>query len=98
MQAMIPFREHRQAGRAGVHLGFALRAFDSGEKLFGWGFALFALAEISYMTYHVNITNFLFAHTVSEVLDGVAFVVLFAAATQKGITSVAGKQPADARR
>jgi hypothetical protein len=26
MQAMISFREHRQAGRAGVHLGFALIA------------------------------------------------------------------------
>ena len=77
---------------------FALRVFESGERLFGWGFALFALAEISYMTYHVNITNFLFAHTISEVLDGVAFVVLFAAAAQKGITSASGKQPAGATR
>ncbi|HEY4410497.1 MAG TPA: hypothetical protein VGO87_11505 [Acidimicrobiia bacterium] len=72
---------------------FALRAFESAEKLFGWGFALFALAEISYMTYHVNITNFLFAHTISEVLDGVAFVVLFAGAAQKGILSVASRPP-----
>ena len=77
---------------------FALRAFEGAEKLFGWGFALFALAEISYMTYHVNITNFLFAHTISEVLDGVAFVVLFAAAVQKGITSVSGKRPVSAAR
>jgi hypothetical protein len=77
---------------------FALRAFESAEALFGWGFALFALAEISYMTYHVNITNFLFAHTISEVLDGVAFVVLFAAAAQKGITSVSGNRPVGAGR
>ena len=77
---------------------FALRSFESGEPLFGWGFALFALAEISYMTYHVNITNFLFAHTISEVLDGVAFVALFAAAAQKGITSASEKQPAGATR
>ena len=77
---------------------FALRAFDAAEPLFGWGFSLFALAEISYMTYHVNITNFLFAHTISEVLDGVAFVVLFAAAVQKGITSVSGKPPVGAAR
>ena len=77
---------------------FALRAFASSESLFGWGFALFALAEISYMTYHVNITNFLFAHTISEVLDGVAFVLLFAAAAQKGITSVAGERPVGANR
>ena len=72
---------------------FALRSFASAESLFGWGFALFALAEISYMTYHVNITNFLFAHTISEVLDGVAVVVLFAGAAQKGILSVASRPP-----
>jgi hypothetical protein len=77
---------------------FALRAFDAGESLFGWGFALFALAEISYMTYHVNITNFLFAHTISEVLVGVAFVALFAAAVQKGLMSPSGKQSAGAGR
>src|SRR5919206_3936108 len=64
---------------------FALRAFDTGQSLFGWGFALFALAEISYMTYHVNITTFLFAHTIAEVLDGVAFVLIFAGAAQRGL-------------
>jgi hypothetical protein len=77
---------------------FALRAFAADESLFGWGFALFALAEISYMTYHVNITNFLFAHTISEVFDGVAFVALFAAAAQKGLIPSAGKSPAGASR
>lgn len=77
---------------------FALRAFDAAERVFGWGFALFALAEISYMTYHVNLTNFLFAHTISEVLDGVAFVLVFAAATQKGLTSFSGKQTTAANR
>ena len=70
----------------------ALRAFEHREFAFGAGFALFALAEISYMTYHVNITNFLFAHTISEVLDGVAFVVLFAAAVGKGVASWAGER------
>jgi hypothetical protein len=59
---------------------FAYRAFDGGNRGFGWGFTLFALAEVSYMTYHVNVTQFLFAHTVSEVLDGLAFVILFIAA------------------
>ena len=74
---------------------FALRAYEGGQSLFGTGFALFALAEISYMTYHVNITNFLFAHTISEVLDGVAFVLLFAAAMQKGMmTSSSSSAPA----
>ena len=70
---------------------FALRAFEHRENLFGTGFALFALAEISYMTYHVNITNFLFAHTISEVLDGAAFVLLFAAAVQRGAVSWTGR-------
>jgi hypothetical protein len=71
---------------------FALRGFEHRENLFGSGFALFALAEISYMTYHVNITNFLFAHTISEVLDGVAFVLLFAAAVQRRTVSWAGER------
>ena len=63
---------------------FALRAFDNGSSFLGWGFALFALAEITYMTYHVNITQFLFSHTVAEVLDGLAFVALFVGAVQAG--------------
>ena len=46
-------------------------------RLLGWGFSLFALAEISYMTYHLDWTVFLFAHTISEVLDLVAFVLVF---------------------
>ena len=69
---------------------FAMRAFDGGLRTMGWGFALFALAEISYMTYHVNITQFLFAHTISEVLDGVAFTALFIGAVQ----SVTAGRPA----
>lgn len=83
---------------------FALRAFEGGQSLFGTGFALFGLAEISYMTYHVNITNFLFAHTISEVLDGVAFVLLFVAAAQAGMVALsssstsARKVPAGAER
>lgn len=77
---------------------FAFRAFEAAEQGFGWGFTLFALAEISYMTYHVNITNFLFAHTISEVLDGVAFVIIFATSVQKGITTVSGKRPVGAAR
>ena len=62
---------------------FAQRAFSAGATLLGWGFALFALAEISYMTYHLDWTVFLFAHTISEVLDLVAFILIFAYATQR---------------
>ena len=64
---------------------FALRAFESGSSLLGGGFALFALAEIVYMTYHVNITQFLFSHTIAEVLNGVAFVAIFVGAVQQGL-------------
>ena len=63
---------------------FAVRSFEGRGTLFGWGFTLFALAEVMYMTYHVNITTFLFAHTLAEVLDGVAFVALFAGAVKQG--------------
>src|SRR4051794_41748420 len=59
---------------------FAWRSFGAGAPLLGWGFSLFALAEISYMTYHLDWTVFLFAHTISEVLDLAAFSLLFAAA------------------
>ena len=61
----------------------AWRSFGTGSAVLGWAFSLFALAEISYMTYHLDWTVFLFAHTVSEVLDLVAFVLVFVAATQR---------------
>jgi len=64
---------------------FAWRSFGSGASLLGWAFSLFALAEISYMTYHLDWTIFLFAHTVSEVLDLVAFILVFAFASQRGL-------------
>jgi hypothetical protein len=64
---------------------FAWRSLGAGATLLGWGFALFALAEISYMTYHLDWTVFLFAHTISEVLDLVAFILVFVAATQRAL-------------
>ena len=67
---------------------FAWRSFGSGASLLAWGFSLFALAEISYMTYHLDWTNFLFAHTISEVLDLLAFILVFAAATKHAIVGV----------
>jgi DMSO/TMAO reductase YedYZ heme-binding membrane subunit len=56
----------------------AWRSFNAGSRGLGWGFALFALAEVSYMTYHLDWTVFLFAHTISEVLDLLAFITIFA--------------------
>ncbi|MBI3979074.1 MAG: hypothetical protein HY331_12895 [Chloroflexi bacterium] len=72
---------------------FAYRSFEGGAGLLGWGFALFALAEISYMTYHLDWTVFLFAHTISEVLDLVAFALIFVAAAQQAVSGVRASQP-----
>ena len=74
---------------------FAFRSFEGGLATMGWGFLLFALAEICYMTYHVNITQFLFAHTISEVLNGLAFVALFVGAVQR-VTRVQRPAPVPA--
>jgi DMSO/TMAO reductase YedYZ heme-binding membrane subunit len=60
--------------------GFAWLAFRRELGLLGGAFSLFALAELTYMTYHLDWTVFLFAHTIAEVLDLVAFVLVFAAA------------------
>jgi hypothetical protein len=75
-----------------VAVFLAYRAFEAGGQGLGLGFSLFALAEAMYATYHVNITLFLFAHTVAEVLDGLAFVVLFASAL--GRVGVRGEERA----
>ena len=59
---------------------FASRAFSAGQSQLAWAFVLFAAAEISYMTYHLDWTTFLFAHTISEVLDLDAIAVVFVVA------------------
>ncbi len=63
-----------------IGAGFAWLAFKRDLRLLGLAFSLFAAAEISYMTYHLDWTVFLFAHTISEVLDLVAFIAVFGAA------------------
>jgi hypothetical protein len=67
---------------------FAWAAFKRDLSLLGWAFSLFAAAEVSYMTYHLDWTVFLFAHTISEVLDLGAFVLVFLAA----VAQVAGER------
>ena len=71
---------HLTAFLVGAFLAY--RSFEGQLRLAGIGFALFALAEISYMTYHLDWTIFLFAHTISEALDLVAFILVFAGAAQ----------------
>ena len=64
---------------------FAWRSFNADASVLGWGFSLYALAEISYMTYHLDWSVFLFAHLISEVLDLVAFILIFVAVTQRAL-------------
>ena len=71
---------------------FAWRSFNADAGLLGWGFSLFALAEISYMTYHLDWTVFLFAHTISEVLDPAAFVLIFTAITRNVTANLRGAE------
>jgi hypothetical protein len=59
---------------------FAWAAFTRDLTLLGLGFSLYAAAEVVYMTYHLDWTVFLFAHTIAEVLDLGAFVLVFAGA------------------
>jgi hypothetical protein len=61
----------------GAAVVFARTAFARNLAGLGWSFSLFALAEVSYMTYHLDWTVFLFAHTISEVLDLAAFTIAF---------------------
>jgi hypothetical protein len=68
---------------------FAWRSYAAGATTLGAGFALFAIAEISYMTYHLNWTTFLFAHTISEVLNLGAFVLVFAAVSRSVLSRTA---------
>jgi hypothetical protein len=69
---------------------FAKRSFNAGAADFGRAFTLYALAELSYLTYHLDWTVFLFAHTISEALDLAAFVLLFVAAGKRTFGSPVG--------
>jgi hypothetical protein len=74
---------------------FAFRAFDSGASKLGWGFSLYALGELVYMTYHLDWTVILFAHTIAEVLNLVGFSLIFLGAVQR-LRSGSAAQPARA--
>ena len=73
-----------------VGAGFAWVAFRRELAVLGSGFTLYAAAELVYMTYHLDWTVFLFAHTIAEVLDLASFVLVFAAA----VARVAVRAPA----
>ena len=71
-----------------VHLiGFLLGAFFAYRPFEGtagsWaGGSPVRPRRARYMTYHLDWTVFLFAHTISEVLDLVAFILVFVGATE----------------
>jgi len=60
-----------------IGAGFAWLAAKRQLTLLATAFGLFAAAELVYMTHHLDWTVFLFAHTVAEVLDLAAFVLVF---------------------
>ena len=68
-----------------IGAGFAWLAFKRELMLLGSAFSLFAAAELVYMTYHLDWTVFLFAHTIAEVLDLGAFVLVFVAAVYSAV-------------
>jgi hypothetical protein len=73
---------------------FATRAFGASLSGLGWGFTLYAIAELVYMTYHLDWTVFLFAHTIAEVLDLVAFILIFVGAVQRASATATRTRPA----
>ena len=68
---------------------FAWRSFGAENGTLGWAFSLYALAEIVYMTYHLDWTVFLFAHTIAEVFNLLAFTLIFIGAGRTVLASSA---------
>ncbi len=68
---------------------FAWRSFGADQSTLGLGFSLYALGELVYMTYHLDWTIFLFAHTIAEVLNLVAFVLVFLAVGRTMLSTAA---------
>jgi hypothetical protein len=58
---------------------FARRALGAGRTTLGRAFTLYAAAEVFYLSYHLDWTVFLFAHTVAEVLTALAVILAFTA-------------------
>jgi hypothetical protein len=59
-----------------IHTVLIVVGFALARRTKNRGFLLFVLAELSYITYHLGATHFLFAHIVAEVCDVLALVVI----------------------
>lgn len=73
------FFAFRAFGASGV-LTPALSQGERGRSSsLGWAFTLFALAELLYLSYHLDLTVLLFAHTLAELLLLTAVVLVYRA-------------------
>lgn len=51
------------------------------------GFLVFVFAELAYITYHLHLTHFLFAHLIAEVCDILALVTIAVGLSKRIVVS-----------
>ncbi len=68
-----------------VALVAGVRAFGAQNRSLGWGLIFLALGEISYLSYHTNLTLFLFGHTIAEVLLLLAIIFIASGILRGGV-------------
>ena len=66
-----------------IHSLLIIVAFVLARKTKLNGFLWFILAELSYITYHLHLTHFLFAHIIAEVCDVLSLVVIAVGLSQR---------------
>ncbi len=59
-----------------IHAALALMGIFLWRRAGAPAFLLYFIAEVAYITYHLDITAFHFAHTLAEVCDALAFLSL----------------------
>ncbi len=59
-----------------IHAALALMGVYLWRRAGARAFLLYVIAEVAYITYHLDITAFHFAHTLAEVCDALAFLSL----------------------
>jgi hypothetical protein len=75
----------------------AWRSFGGGLRTFGWAFSLYAIAEVLYMGYHLDISTFLLSHTLAEVCDLAAFILAFVGVSQNVLNRTSSVKTTTAR-
>ena len=80
-----------------IHSALVVVGYWLSRKTKNNGFLLFVLAELSYITYHVGLTHFLFAHIVAEVLDVLALVTIALGFSKRVVTGIAPVIPGAAQ-